>query len=458
MPAVNPLLVALLAYVGLQLGIGFVVSRRIRTEDDYLVAGRRMGPVLAGGTILATWFGAETCLGGAGAAYEDGVSLASAEPFAYGLCVVFMGLVFARRLWNLRLTTLADYFRARYSPGVERLAAGLMIPTSLLWSAAQVRAFGQVLASAAGLEVEVAIALAAGIVVVYTVFGGLMADALTDLVQGGCLVIGLVVILFGVVEGSGGWAATLAAVDPARIGWSPPGEGSTLTLLEAWCIPILGSVVAQELVVRISASRSAAVARGAALVGGGLYVLIGLVPVFLGLVGPALVPGLEDGEAILPELARRTLAPVAYALFAGALVSAILSTVDSTLLVCSSLAAHNLVLPRLPNASERTKIRLARAFVAGFGLLAFGLALAGESVGHLVELASALGSSGLFVILFLGLFTRCGGAASAYGALLGGLGAYLVAKATEFDWPFLASLATAFAGFALLQPRSRDRA
>jgi SSS family solute:Na+ symporter len=453
----SPLLLAILAYVGLQLAIGFVVSRRIRTEDDYLVAGRSMGPLLATGTIFATWFGAETCLGGAGAAYAEGLSLASAEPFAYGLCIVFLGLVFATKLWNLRLTTLADFFRARFSPGVERLAAVMMIPTSLLWAAAQVRAFGQVLSSAGELELDLAIALAALIVVVYTAAGGLLADALTDLVQGACLVLGLAVILAGVVQGAGGWDATLASVAPGRVQLVPP-DTSLLALLETWSVPILGSVVAQELIVRISASRSARVARGSALAGGTAYLLVGLVPVFLGLAGVALVPELAHEESILPELARRYLSPAAYALFAGALVSAILSTVDSTLLVCSSLLSHNLVLPRLPGASERAKVRLARLGVAGFGLLAFVLALLSESVSALVEQASSLGSAGLFVILLLGLFTRRGGAPSALAALLGGLATYVVAAQLGAELPFLLSLAAAFAGYALGLPFDGRRA
>lgn len=444
----NALLLAILAYVALQLAIGFWVSRRIRTEDDYLVAGRSMGPLLASGTIFATWFGAETCLGGAGEAYTNGISLGTSEPFAYGLCVVFMGLVFAVKLWKLRLTTLADFFRARYSRGVEQLAALLMIPTSLLWAAAQIRAFGQVLSSAGELETEFGIALAAGIVIVYTTCGGLLADAITDLVQGVCLIVGLAVVLFGVVGAAGGWEATLDAIGPERVTLVPK-EGSTLALLEAWCVPILGSVVAQELVVRVSASRSSAVARGSALAGGSLYVLVGSVPVFLGLAGAALLPGLEDGEAILPELARRHLSTLGYALFAGALVSAILSTVDSTLLVCSSLLSHNLILPRMPAASERAKVRLARIGVVGFGLLAYALAHRSESVAALVEQASALGSAGLFVILLLGLFTRRGGAPSAYAALLGGLATYTVANARGAELPFLSSLAAAFAGYAL---------
>ena len=72
-------LAAVLAFVALQLAIGWWVSRRIATEDDYLLAGRRMGPLLATGTLFATWFGAETCVGSAGQVFEGGVSITSAD-------------------------------------------------------------------------------------------------------------------------------------------------------------------------------------------------------------------------------------------------------------------------------------------------------------------------------------------------------------------------------------------
>jgi SSS family solute:Na+ symporter len=448
---------ALIAYVLAQLGIGLWASRRIRTEDDYLVAGRRMGPLLAGGTIFATWFGAETCMGGAGEAYAGGVSLATAEPFGYGLCIVFMGLVFAVRLWKLRLTTLADFFRRRYSPGVERLAALVMIPTSLLWAAAQVRAFGHVLSSAADLSPTASILLAAGAVILYTGVGGLLADAVTDVVQGVCLVVGLGVILVGTVHAAGGWGDAVAAIDPGHLRLVPA-DTSIWSVLEAWSVPILGSVVAQELVVRVSAARSAEVARGSALVGGLLYVLVGLVPVFVGLVaaglGGELVAGIDHPEQVLPEVARHTLGPLLHALFAGALVSAVLSTADSTLLVCSSLLSHNLVQPLFPDLGERAKVRLARGGVLLFGLVATALALSAESVAALVEEASSLGSAGLFVLLALGLFTRRGGAASGHGALVGGLVVYVLAGLLEWPLPFLSSLAAALVAFVLLSARA----
>jgi len=233
-----------------------------------------------------------------------------------------------------------------------------------------------------------------------------------------------------------------------------PADLSWLGLAEAWAVPILGSVVAQELVVRVSAARSERVARRSAFAAGALYVAVGLVPIALGLAGAQLVPGLEDPEQVLPELGHRYLSPIVYALFAGALVSAILSTVDSTLLVCSSLLSHNLILPHHPGASELLKVRLARYGVLFFGLVAYVLALTGTGVGALVEQASSLGSAGLFVLLVLGLFTRRGGAASAYAALFGGLAAYFVAVALDCPWPFLVSLAAAFAGYLALAGRA----
>ena len=75
------LLAALIAYVGLQLGVGLLVSRRIATESDYLIAGRRLGPVLVTSSMFATWFGAESCISASGAVYSFGLEGATADPF-----------------------------------------------------------------------------------------------------------------------------------------------------------------------------------------------------------------------------------------------------------------------------------------------------------------------------------------------------------------------------------------
>lgn len=443
----NGTLFAILLYVLAQLGIGWWVSRRIRTEDDYLVAGRSLGYGLAVFTVFATWFGAETCIGAAGRIYESGLAGGSADPFGYAICLLLMGLVFAVPIWKRHLTTMADLFRQRFSPAVERLAVLLMVPTSLLWAAAQIRAFGQVVSASSGLDVDLTITVAAAVVIVYTVSGGLLADAITDLVQGVALILGLL-ILFAAVLARGG-AEAVSRVEPERLQLLGDGSLPWYEVAEAWAIPVFGSVVAAELVARVLATRSPSVARNSFVLAGGGYLAIGLIPVTMGLIGAELLPGLEDPEQVLPRLASIHLPSVLYVLFAGALLSAILSTVDSTLLVSASLVSHNIVVPLRPGLSEAWKVRSARIGVAGFGLLAYGMALYAEGVYALVEQASAFGSAGIVVVVTFGLFTRLGGPASALASLLAGVVVWVVGSyVLGLSWAYLAALGSAVAAYA----------
>lgn len=453
----NLVLLGVLAYVGAQLAIGLLASRRIASEEDYLLAGRRMGPMRGTLSVFATWFGAETCVGAAGLVAVQGLSGGSADPFGYGLCLLLMAAVFAAPLHRARLTTLADLFRRRFGPGVERWAVLLMVPTSVLWAAAQVRAFGIVLSASSALEVRLTITVAATVAVLYTFRGGLLADTVTDMIQSALLVLGLAVLGVVVVQHLGGWEAAVDAIDPSRL--SPVDRRASLwETLEAWSTPIFGSLVAQELVSRVSACRSAPVARGTTFAAAGLYLGVGLVPVALGLLGPGLVPDLVEPERILPEIAEAYLPPLLYVVFAGAIVSAILSTVDTALLVSGSLLAHNLVAPSLGITSDRTRLRLSRAGVVAAGVAAWALALSADGVHELVQSASSFGSAGLFVILCFGLFTRVGGAASALSALAAGLASFVGASWLDAVAPFLISLSAASVAYlatAFLVPGGR---
>ena len=434
-----------------QFALGVWVSRRVHSESDYILAGRSLGYTLTTFSIFATWFGAETIVGSAGRAYRDGVSFGSAEPFGYGLCIVLMGAIFAAPLWRRKLTTLADLYRERYSVGAEKLAAVILIPSSVLWAAAQIRAFGHVIqTSGAGMTGETAIAIAAGFTILYTAFGGLLVDAITDVIQGTMLAIGLIIVFVAVlphVGGIGQLQATLA--DPARVQALPAGA-SGLHLLERWAIPVAGSVVATELIGRILGTRSIRVAQRSSFMAAGLYVGIGLLPLLIGLMGPRLVPEIADAEQLLPHIARTMLPTAVYAIFAGALIAAILSTVDSTLLVASSLLSHNLVNPALGITAERQKVLVARMGVVTFGVVAYVLALHAEGVFALVEQASAFGSAGTLVTVSFGLFTRWGDSRAAIVTLFAGLLSYLLAVALGSEIPFLISLAASLASYVLV--------
>lgn len=456
----NAILAGIVGYVGLQMLIGVWVSRRITTETDYMLAGRSLGVALGATSIFATWFGAEVVIGAASRVYSNGVSGAHAEPFAYAAGILFMGFLFAARLWRRGIQTFADFFRQRYSGRVERLAAVLLIPGSVLWAAAQIRGFGQIVGSASGLELETALTLAALAVIVYTVLGGLLADVYTDFIQSFVVVIGLLGLCWIAVAEVGGFSAGLARVEASRFELFPEGQ-SWLTLAEKWAIPICGSIVAVELISRLLACRTPEVARNSALLGGGAYLLIALIPVLLGLFGPLLLPEVADPERLVPEIAKAHLPVLLYVLFVGALISAILSTVDSALLAAGTLMSHNLLLRLRPEAGERTKVMMARASVASLGLIAYLMALRATHISDLVELASAFASAGLFVTLVFGLFTRLGGEMSALAAMASGALVWLAASSLiGLETPYLAGLAAATVAYlavAAIEPRADAR-
>jgi Na+/proline symporter len=451
----NAVLIAILVYIILQLGFAFWVSRRVHNEEDYLVAGRRLGPWLATFTIFATWFGAETCIGAAGQAYEGGLSSTKADPFGYGLGIILFGLLIAVPLWKSRALTLADVYRNRFGIGVERLAAIIMIPTSLLWAAAQIRAFGQVLAASSEMGVVVAITLAAVVVIAYTTVGGLWADAFSDLLQGGVLIVG--VLILGVIFFTVSDGLTLLAGQPGERLSLTRGDPNWLATLEALAVPIFGSLVAQELASRVLATRSPQLARRAAVGAGFLYLAVGLIPVSLGLVGLQLVGELDEPEQVLMVYAQQQLPTFLYIVMIGALVSAILSTVDSALLVSGALTAHNLVLPVRPDLSEKAKLRINRGTVMAYGVIAYVMALFGGSVYELVIEASSLGTAGLLVILGFSLWgKRYGGAACAYAALVTGFTVYVTTTHLfEIDYPYVTSVSSALFAYLALLPWSK---
>lgn len=403
-------------------------------------------------SVFATWFGAESCVGTAGAAYADGLVGVTADPFGYAIVLLLVGLLFAVPLWKMKLTTISDYFTIRYSPFVGTLTAIVLIPTSLLWAAAQIRAFGQVLMASSSLDLSVAITVAAVVVILYTSLGGLLADAVTDLVQGVILIAGLMLVTYLVISDQGGIFAAWETIDKTRLTFIPhhitdPWQ-RFFTMVESWSVPILGSLIAQELISRLLASRTPDIARNGTLLASVMYLTLGLMPLFIGLIGYHVYPGLEDPEQILPLLAQRHFHHIIYVIFAGALVSAILSTVDSALLSAAALVTHNVIFGEQNKYSGKAKLLMDRLGVIILGITAYVLALHASGIYHLVKDASAFGSAGIFLIYITGIYSSYGSAWNAGSAVAFGVVSYVVGTyVMEVSYPYLTSLLFAGIGF-----------
>ncbi|MCB1506100.1 MAG: sodium:solute symporter family protein [Hyphomicrobiaceae bacterium] len=428
----NAVMAGVIGYILMQFVIGALVSRRISTESDYINAGRKLGPVIGAFTVFATWFGAEVIVGTSGSVYEQGLRGAEFDPFGYAFALFIAGAFFAAALWRRGLTTFADFFRERFGARTERLVVVLLVPGSIFWAAAQIRAFGQVVSAVSATDVTIAITFAAVVVSAYTVLGGLMADAITDLVQGIAVIIGLVVLAVMAAGELGGFAHSIAALPASRFEVAFTDQ-HWAERLEHWLIPVCGTIVAIELVSRILGCRSAKVAARATMSGAALYLVVGLVPIYLGLVAPGLLPGISEAELeqVVPRLAEKLLPGMLYIMFAGAIISAILSTVDSTLIAAASLLSHNVIAILLGHPSERTRLISVRASVIVLTVIAYALAMTTSSIRDLVEIAAAFGSSGVIVCLVFGLFTRIGAEPSALAALLVGAGTWGAATVIE---------------------------
>lgn len=453
----NAVLIAILGYVLAQFAIGTWVSRRMASETDYILAGRTLTTPLIMFAVFATFFGSEALTATSAAVYEKGLAGALVDPLCYAVAMILSGLFFAARLRAAELTTFADLFRNRFSPTVEQMVVLVLLPGSLFWAAAQIRVFGVILNANAGIGLPTAIALAAFVVLAYSVVGGLLADTVTDFIHGLVVIAGLLALYFAVSAAIAAKGGIGLAVSAERMTWLDT-DLTLLQLAEKLIVPLCGTIVAVELISRfLGAKSSAAAATGTAL-GGLMYGAFGLIPVYLGLAGPSLVPGLKDTEELVSRLAEQLLPVAMHAVFLGAIISAVLSTVHATLHAPAAQVAHNLVLRRRPDLSAGQRLWTARATVAALGCVAYLLAASSETIKELVETASAFGSAGVFVALMFGLFTRFGGAASAAAAIGVGMVTWATAK---YLWalpaPYLLALviaATAYVTVALLEHRS----
>ena len=385
-------LVLILAYVGLQIALAVWVGRGARSDTDYLVAGRSLGAGAVGMSIFATWFAAESLIATSSEVAAEGLAGARAEPFAYAAGLLAVALFFARALRRGRFMTLADFLRDRFGGGTEGLAAAVIALSATTWSAAQLFAFAAIISAASGIGFVPALLGATLLVMTYTLFGGLAGDVITDIVQGAVILAAILILFALMLAAAGGPAAMWAALPPAALSpAAPPGESWAETA-ELWLIPIIGTMVSQEAISRTLAARTPEAARTGALGGAGLYLAAGLIPVAFGLFAPQIGLPLDEGEAFLPSLAKALFPEWLLIVFTGALVSAILSSVDSALLAVSAVITESGYRRLNPAASDRALLRAARTATVAAAVLAAGLALTGESLRNLVLDAGAIGA------------------------------------------------------------------
>ena len=424
-------------YMMAMLAVGYLASKRTRSVAEFMVAGRGLPVWLCSITVIATWFGGAMMLGGAGAAYDEGMMGVIEDPWGGALALLLIGLFFARLFRRLRIITVVDFMEQRYG----RVAGAAMTLSSLfaniMWAASMLVAFGTIFNALTSVPMEAGILVGAVIIILYTMIGGMWAVALTDFVQLSIIMAGLVVLFVVVLVDAGGWGQIYPHLDDHTFRMIPFDNSldQWLNYLRAWTIIGIVDISAQTLFQRVAAAKTERVAQNAFYVGAAGYLFFGLLAVFLGIIGSVTMPELGNSETVIPELAKAHLHPIAIAIFVGAVLAAIMSTGDSVLLASASVIAKNILPYIRRNPSDRLTMQVARWSIPACGLIAILIAMKIQVVFNLMVDANILGLAAIIVPFVLGVWWTKANRTGALSSMAIGISAWLATLWLRPDWP-----------------------
>jgi Na+/proline symporter len=451
-------------YLLLSVGIGLAAARRVHTTKDFAVAGRSLPLPIVIATVFATWFGAEAVLGISATFVKEGLRGVVADPFGSSLCLILVGLFFAR-FYRLNLLTVGDFYRLRYNRVVEVLCALCIAASYLGWVAAQFKVLGLVLNVVTGGAVSQPLGMVIGAVIVlaYTTFGGMFSVAILDFVQISVIMGGLLYITSVVSGLVGGVGAVIDhAASAGKLDFFPPATfAAWIPFVGAWMTMMLGSIPQQDVFQRITSAKDERTAIRGSILGGTLYFCFCFVPMFLAyaatLVDPAMFNTLleQDSQLVLPTLILRHTPVFAQIVFFGAVLSAVMSCASATLLAPSVMLSENVIKGALPHLSDWEFLRVMRLVVVVFAALVLTIALSsGSSIYMLVVNTYKVTLVAAFVPLCAGLFWSRATTQGALCAFVAGLMTWMGLELfgpSDSIWPpqlvgFLAALLGMFVG------------
>ncbi|OLT09342.1 sodium:solute symporter [Pseudonocardia sp. CNS-004] len=416
------------AYLVAMVAFGFWGKRRARTESDFLVAGRRLGPLLYAGTMSALVLGGASTIGGVGLGYEYGLS-GMWLVVAIGAGVLLLSLLFAGRIQRLRVYTVSQMLQLRYGPGSSVLSGVVMFGYTLMLTVTSTIAYATIFAALLDLPRVPSIIVGGLVVVVYSALGGMWSITLTDFVQFLIQTVGIFLILLPVVlVQAGGFAAVPPeALSPTTIGGD--------TILTYFVIYTFGLLIGQDIWQRVFTARSPGVARWAGAAAGVYCLLYGVAGALIGMAASVLIPGLEERDDAFTAVVGATMTPVVAGLVLAAALAAVMSTASGALIATATVFGQDIAarLRGRAGGSEAEHVRGHRLLVVGFGVVAIVIACLLQDVVGALTIAYDILVGGLLVPILGGLVWRRATIVGAVAAMAVGTVATLATMAVVGD-------------------------
>ncbi|TQV74260.1 sodium/solute symporter [Exilibacterium tricleocarpae] len=356
------------AYFLVVLAIGIGVGLKTRTDDDLFLGGRSLTWAFIGFSLFASNISSTTLIGLSGSAYSTGIAVSNYEWMA-GVPLILMAAVFVPLYLKARITTVPEFLELRFDRRSRTVFSLITIFISIVVDTA-----GGLYAGAIVLKVffpelvlwqtTLALAVFAGF---YTAVGGLKAVVYTDTLQAVILIVGCSILTYLLFREMGfSWAVLQASVPPGHLSVIKPLDDPTLPWLGTLIgVPVLGFwywVTNQYIVQRVLAAKNVSHARWGVMLGGFMKIIPLFIMVLPGAMAISVLPGIAARDMVFPTLVIELLPVGAVGIVLAGLISAIMSSVDSTLNSASTLIVVDFLKPRLGNATPKQ--------IAGYGRIA----------------------------------------------------------------------------------------
>ena len=413
-------------YFLLIFGIGWLSLRWTKSEEDYWIAGSKLGWGIGGATMAATHTSAGTFIGTIGVIYAVGWS------FGWVLIVIplaywFMVAVLAPRFTAVKELTLPAFLERRYQSKTARGVGGVIILiATVVYIQAQILAGGLVANVVFGISPLTGMIIFTLILLLYTLVGGMLAVVYTDFLQMLIMIVGTVVSVPLALIHFDGMSALMEKVElikPLTFDWN---GFPTVLLIGLGLAFFLGSVATPEKVVRLYAMKDMKSIRRGILLAVIVVTGINLLVFILGLVAMLLFPNLPTGDLAMPMIAKAVLPTFVGTIMLAAVTSAMMSTVDSLLLVAGSALSEDIY----QNLMHKKVSKSRRLSVARIGILIVGIVpllsiisgfAEGELIQFIVILFTAIMAAGFFTPVVGGVLWKRATKQGAIAAMVGGV-------------------------------------
>ena len=379
--------IVFLCYLLILIGVASWSSKESTSLRGYFIADKKLPPWVVAFSTNATGESGWLLLGLTGMGYAVGAHafwVVLGEVLGISLAWILISRRLKRYADQADAITLPDVLAAKFNDKnhiLRRISVLIILVMVMIYVAAQMVATGKAFDGFTDLNYAWGVAVGATIIIAYTLVGGFKAVAWTDLIQGVLMLLGLIILPVVSINAGGGWEAIsnkLMAQDPGLLSpWGPEGK-STLAMIGivsfvAIGIPFMG---VPQLMVRFMSARSEKSLVPAMSISVLVIFLFDIGAVLTGMAGRALFPGLEDPEAILPLMSNAMLPEWMAGVMMVVVLAAIMSTVDSLLILASSTVVRDYMQKIRGSAlSDKALANRGKLLTLVIGVIGIGFAL-----------------------------------------------------------------------------------